>query len=46
MQGVKFDELYNKADIAMHYAKKNKTDGPVFYEDAMMVVKDKKNKEQ
>ena len=36
MQGVNFDELYNKADIAMHYAKRNETDEPVLYEAAMM----------
>lgn len=33
--GTEFDELYNKADIAMYYAKNNGTDIPVIYEDTM-----------
>ena len=39
LQGVKFDELYNKADIAMYYAKKNKTNCPILYEDAMPPIR-------
>lgn len=39
MQGVKFDELYNKADIAMHYGKINKIDGPVLYEADMQSIR-------
>ncbi len=38
-QGVKFDELYNKADIAMYYAKENKTDGPILYEPTMAPIR-------
>lgn len=34
-QGLGFDELYNKADMAMYYAKNNEVDAPVFYEDTM-----------
>lgn len=39
LQGVKFDELYNKADIAMYYAKRNKTDGPILYEADMPPIR-------
>ena len=39
LQGVKFDELYNKADIAMYYAKKNKTAGPILYEVSMPPIR-------
>lgn len=38
-QGVGFDELYNKADIAMYYAKQNKTEGPIFYDASMPAVR-------
>lgn len=39
LQGVKFDELYNKADIAMYYAKRNKSDGPILYEADMPPIR-------
>lgn len=35
LQGSDFDELYNKADVAMYFAKNNEIDAPVFYEDTM-----------
>lgn len=34
-QGTTFEELYNKADMAMYYAKNNGIDAPVFFEDTM-----------
>lgn len=33
--GCTFDELYNKADIAMYYAKQHKTEVPILYTDSM-----------
>lgn len=39
LQGVKFDELYNKADIAMYYAKKNNTKGPILYDVTMPPIR-------
>lgn len=38
-QGTGFDELYNKADIAMYYAKKNKTAGPILYDASMPAIR-------
>lgn len=38
-QGNTFDELFNKADAAMYYAKNNKVDGPVLYKDSMSGVR-------
>ena len=39
LQGVKFDELYDKADIAMYYAKENKTNSPILYDASMPPVR-------
>ena len=39
LQGEKFDELYNKADIAMYHAKRNKTDGPILYDANMPPIR-------
>lgn len=33
--GTDFDDLYNKADMAMYYAKNNKIDAPVMFEEPM-----------
>lgn len=38
-QGTTFDELFNKADIAMYYAKNNGIDGPVLYKDSMSSIR-------
>lgn len=38
-QGTEFDELFNKADMAMYHAKKNKIDAPVLYNDSMASYK-------
>lgn len=38
-QGTTFDELFNKADAAMYYAKNNKVDGPVLYKDSMSGIR-------
>lgn len=35
LHGDTFDELYNKADAAMYYAKNNKIGAPVLYRDGM-----------
>lgn len=39
LQGVKFDELYNKADTAMYYAKKNNTNSPIPYDVSMPPIR-------
>lgn len=41
LHGVDFDELYNKADAAMYYAKQNNADAPVLYEETMDGVRKK-----
>lgn len=38
-QGTDFDELFNKADAAMYFAKNNKTEGPVLYKDSMAGIR-------
>lgn len=39
LQGTDFDDLYNKADMAMYHAKNTGADAPVLFEDAMYVIK-------
>lgn len=38
LQGTSFEELYDKADMAMYHAKNNGIDAPVFFEDTMGVI--------
>ena len=38
-QGTAYEELYNKADIAMYYAKNNATGVPALYEDTMESIR-------
>lgn len=39
LQGTEFEQLYNKADAAMYYAKNNGIDVPVLYEDTMDCIR-------
>lgn len=39
IHGIEFEELYNKADIAMYYAKNNLILDPVFYDETMDSVR-------
>lgn len=38
LQGTEYEELYNKADMAMYYAKNHKSSMPVLYEESMEVI--------
>ena len=38
IQGLSYEELYDKADMAMYYAKNNALDAPAFYNDTMKCI--------